>query len=248
MKLSLNNLSKAYGRVKAVDSVNAKFENGIVGILGPNGAGKSTLFSMLTTNMVPDSGTIFLDGKDIYELKSAYRARIGYMPQQQAMYPDFTAGEFLSYMSSLKGIEEIEIKDEINKVLESVGLLMRKNDKISQLSGGMKQRVLFAQALLGSPDILILDEPTAGLDPKQRILMRNLLESMAKDKIILVATHIVSDVENIANQVTIIGDGHILLNDYTENCICDKADSSSIFKDLEDLYTYYFGMEDMSWE
>ena len=248
MELELKDLCKAYGSVKAADSLNAVFGNGIVGILGPNGAGKSTLFNMLTTNLQPDSGSILLDGSDIFELGEKYRSIIGYMPQQQAMYPGFTAIEFLSYIAALKGMPKADIPGEAEKALDSVGLLDFRNRKVSQLSGGMKQRVLLAQALLGSPQILILDEPTAGLDPKQRILMRQLLSDIAGDRIILIATHIVSDVEHIANQVCILGDGKILLSDYVKNCIRSAENSASPFGNLEELYTHYFGLEDRTWE
>ena len=248
MELELKDLCKAYGNVKAADGLNAVFRTGIAGILGPNGAGKSTLFNMLTTNLQPDSGSILLDGCDIFELGEKYRSRIGYMPQQQAMYPGFTAIEFLSYIAALKGMPKAEISVEAEKALDSVGLLDCRNRKVSQLSGGMKQRVLLAQALLGSPEILILDEPTAGLDPKQRILMRQLLSDMAEDRIILIATHIVSDVEHIANQICILGEGKILLSDYVKNCIRSAENGSSPFGDLEALYTHYFGLEDRTWE
>ena len=246
MELVLKDISKAYGNIKVIDGINVVFKNGIVGILGPNGAGKTTLFGMLTTNLKPDSGSIFLNERDIYKLGEKYRKRIGYMPQQQAMYPDFTAGEFLLYVAALKGIAKQDAMNETDRTLSSVGLIDFKKKKISQLSGGMKQRLLLAQSLLGSPDILILDEPTAGLDPKQRILVRELLKKQAEDKIILIATHIVSDVENVANQVTIIDKGHILLNDYVDSLLYDMGDSTSLFNNLEDLYTYYFGIEGWS--
>lgn len=248
MELELKNLCKAYGSVKAADGLNAVFRNGIVGILGPNGAGKSTLFNMLTTNLHPDSGSILLDGCDIFKLGEKYRSRIGYMPQQQVLYPGFTVMEFLAYIAALKGLPKADIPGEAEKVLDSVGLLNCRNWKISQLSGGMKQRLLFAQALLGSPDILVLDEPTAGLDPKQRILMRQLLSCMSEDRIILIATHIVSDVEHIANQICIIGDGKILLSDFVKDCIQSAENSASTFGNLESLYTHYFGLEDWIWE
>lgn len=215
MELEIIGLTKKYNDNTALDNFTGKFSYGIYGILGPNGSGKSTLFNLLTDNLVPTAGKILLDGKGILEMGGEYRARLGYMPQRQGFYEDFTAKMFLKYFCSLKGIKP---KDKyVEQILENVNLLDVKNSKISSLSGGMKQRLLFAQAILNDPEILILDEPTAGLDPKERINFRNMLASLSKNKIILIATHIVSDIESIADNVVLLKKGKILIRDSPEN-------------------------------
>lgn len=210
MKLEVKELCKNYGRKEALKSVSFSLTPGIYGLLGPNGAGKSTLISILTGNLKADSGTVRLDGKDVDKMGEAYRKKLGYMPQQQALYPGFRVGTFLDYMAALKGMEKKEARAQIPAILEMVELAEYAGSKIKTLSGGMKQRLLIAQAILNEPDIIILDEPTAGLDPKQRIAVRNLISRIAVDKIVLIATHVVSDVEFIAKELILMGEGQVL--------------------------------------
>ncbi|MCD7797434.1 MAG: ATP-binding cassette domain-containing protein [Clostridiales bacterium] len=189
--------------------------DGIYGILGPNGSGKTTLINLLTNNVKRTSGEILIDRKEILSLGEKYRSLIGYMPQQQALYNDFSAYMFLKYMSGVKGIKHSD--ELIAALLKRVNLFDVKNSKISSFSGGMKQRLMLAQALLNDPIIIILDEPTAGLDPKERINFRNMLAELSKDKIILLATHIVSDIECIADEVILLKKGDLIKKDTPEN-------------------------------
>lgn len=229
MKLELKNLKKTYGTVQALKGISYTFEPGIYGILGANGAGKSTMINLITDNVARDKGaggnisykdddTIGIDGEDILKLGKKFRALIGYMPQQQGFYEDFSPKAFLKYMAEIKGVKDIKLSNgmrkkvsqQIDELLEIVNLTKVAYKKIGGFSGGMKQRVLLAQALLGNPKILILDEPTAGLDPKERIAIRNYIAELSKDKIILFATHVVSDIECIADQVLLLKSGEII--------------------------------------
>lgn len=202
MKCIMKGLNKSYGEKKALIDFNCTLTPGIYGLLGPNGAGKSTLMNIISQNLKPDSGTITLDPKgDILHT-------LGYMPQQQALYEDFSARSFLYYMAGLKKIRSP--KAEIEHLLEVVNLNDVAHKRMGSYSGGMKQRVLLAQALLGNPSILLLDEPTAGLDPMERIRIRNFISEFSRDKIVLLATHVVSDIEYIASQVILLRSGQML--------------------------------------
>ena len=226
MQLSIENIHKTYrrGQKKALTDVSAVLEPGVYGFLGPNGAGKSTLMNIITDNLKPDSGRICLDGTPIRELGAAYRAVLGYMPQHQGLYDDFTANRFLWYMAALKGLPHKKAQEKIESVLKLVKLREEAHKKIGAFSGGMKQRILIAQALLNDPRILILDEPTAGLDPKERIRIRNFISSIAQDKIVLLATHVVSDIECIAREVLLLKGGRLLRQAPTEELIRDIRD------------------------
>ena len=226
MQLSIENIHKTYrrGQKKALTDVSAVLEPGVYGFLGPNGAGKSTLMNIITDNLKPDSGRICLDGTPIRELGAAYRAVLGYMPQHQGLYDDFTANRFLWYMAALKGLPHKKAQEKIESVLNLVNLREEAHKKIGAFSGGMKQRILIAQALLNDPRILILDEPTAGLDPKERIRIRNFISSIAQDKIVLLATHVVSDIECIAREVLLLKGGRLLRQAPTEELIRDIRD------------------------
>lgn len=210
MKMEIKNLSKHYGALCALDGLNIALENGIYGLLGPNGAGKSTLIHLLTDNVRREQGSILCDGKDILDMGGEYRKLLGFMPQQQGFYEEFSAGAFLMYMAQLKGLKKREAKERVGYLLEVVNLSDVRHEKIGSFSGGMKQRVLLAQALLNDPKILILDEPTAGVDPKERISIRNFISGIAKDKIVLLATHIVSDVEAVAKEILLLKKGKII--------------------------------------
>ncbi len=203
-------LNKRYGNRTALNGLSLTLTEGVYGLLGPNGAGKSTLLNILTGNLKQTDGQILYNGQDIEVLGRSFQRQIGYMPQQQTLYPGFTAWRFLDYMASLRGLTGKIAKVRIDEVLEQVGLADRADNRISTFSGGMKNRLLIAQAILADPKILILDEPTAGLDPSQRIAIRNLLASLAGDKIVLIATHVVQDVEYIAREILLLQQGELL--------------------------------------
>ena len=209
MTLHFENVDKSYGKNHALDHFTATLTPGIYALMGPNGSGKSTLINILTDNLKADSGEITYDGENTLKMGVKFRKKLGFMPQYPGMYPNFTVEKFLWYMATLKGLKKDEAARQIAEVLEAVELADVPNRKISALSGGMKQRLALAQAVLGDPEILILDEPTAGLDPKQRIAIRNYIAKIALQKIVLIATHVVSDVEYIAKEVIFLKKGQI---------------------------------------
>ena len=229
MKLTFEKISKAYGKTKALIGFSAELEPGIYALLGPNGSGKSTLMNILTDNLKADSGKIYYrgddsddtkvgkgadpeKGEDVLKMGVRFREKIGFMPQYPGMYGNFTAEKFLWYMSALKGMKKEDAAKAIPEILEAVELSDVANHRISSFSGGMKQRLALAQAVLGDPSVLILDEPTAGLDPKQRIAIRNYISRIAFNKIVIIATHVVSDVEYIARDVIRLKKGVIVDN------------------------------------
>lgn len=220
MELEIRNISKYYKDKKAVDQVSLTLTPGVWGLLGANGAGKTSLMRMIAGIVQPTSGEIFYDGLPITMLKGKYREIFGYLPQEFGFYPEFTVKSYLEYVASLKGLSRAESKKKIAELLERLTLSEVKNKKIVKLSGGMKRRVGIAQALLNDPKVLILDEPTSGLDPGERIRFRNLLSEFANDRIVLISTHIVSDVEYMATQNAIMKDGHIIETGSTEELIC----------------------------
>lgn len=211
MELSFDRLTKHYGNKIAVDCVSATLEPGVYGLLGANGAGKTTLMRMLCAILESTSGEVLLDGQDVISMGADYRNVLGYLPQDFGYYPNYTAMEFLMYIAALKGIPKKIARQRAKRLLEEVGLSNVANKKVRTFSGGMKQRVGIAQALLNTPDILILDEPTAGLDPKERVRFRNLLSAYAEDKIVILSTHIVSDIEAIADEVLLMKKGRFVL-------------------------------------
>lgn len=211
MELSLDRLTKHYGSKIEVDGVSATLKPGVYGLLGANGAGKTTLMRMLCAILESTSGEVLLNGQEIISMGADYRNVLGYLPQEFGFYPNYSAMEFLLYVAALKGIPKGIAKKRANELLEMVGLNHVANKKIKTFSGGMKQRVGIAQALLNNPQILILDEPTAGLDPKERVRFRNLLSEYAGDKIVILSTHIVSDIEAIADEVLLMKKGKFML-------------------------------------
>lgn len=211
MELQLQHLRKQYGTKCAVDNVSIHLEPGVYGLLGANGAGKTTLMRMICGVLKPTSGSIRLDGKTMQELGERYYTHLGYMPQDFGFYPDFTAREFMLYMAAVKGLDKKHAKARTEELLELVNLRDVADKKVKSYSGGMKQRLGIAQAELNDPDILILDEPTAGLDPKERVRFRNIISDFAKDKIVILSTHIVSDVSYIADIILMMKQGKILL-------------------------------------
>ena len=210
MELCIDRLTKQYENKIAVDRVSLQLTNGVYGLLGANGAGKTTFMRMLCGILKPTSGTVTFDGMDVSS--EEYRAELGYLPQDFGYYPDFNGMDFLLYMASLKGLTKTEAKRKSKKLLELVSLSDVAKKKIATYSGGMKQRLGIAQALLNDPKIIILDEPTAGLDPKERVRFRNLIKELGTESIVLLSTHIVSDIEHIADTVLIMKAGQIVFN------------------------------------
>ena len=222
MELRIENLTKHYGGHCALDEVTICLHPGVYGLLGPNGAGKSTLMNLLTDTVRRESGSIYYNGKEILELGRTYRKAVGYMPQQQGYYEEFTVIRFLYYIAALKGLRRAEAKGEIRRLLEVVGLPDCLHKKMGSLSGGMRQRILLVQALLGEPRLLLLDEPTAGLDPEERIRIRNYISAIATERIVLLATHVVSDVESIAEEILLLRRGRLIARD-TPAALVDRT-------------------------
>lgn len=232
MKLVIDRVSKQYKNRIAVDRISLNLQKGIYGLLGANGAGKTTLMRMICGILRPTSGTITLDGMDVSQ--ESYRSVMGYLPQDFGYYPEFNATDFLLYLAALKGIPKAQANRKAKELLELVGLQDVNRKKVKTFSGGMKQRLGIAQALLNDPKLLVLDEPTAGLDPKERVRFRNLIESLGKDSIVLLSTHIVSDIEHIANEVLMMKDGQLIYQ--------GKWDAQ--MGDLEEFYLQQFGEVD----
>lgn len=213
MELRLHHLKKQYGGKCAVNNVSASLKPGVYGLLGANGAGKTTLMRMICGVLKPTSGSISLDGKTVEQLGEQYYAQLGYMPQDFGFYPDFTAREFMLYMAAVKGLDKRQAKARTENLLQMVNLSDVADRKIKSYSGGMKQRLGIAQAELNSPSVLILDEPTAGLDPKERVRFRSLISDFAREKIVILSTHIVSDVSYIADTILMMKQGCFLLQE-----------------------------------
>lgn len=210
MELKLEEVTKRFGNTTAVCQVSYTFKYGVYGLLGVNGAGKTTLMRLLCTLMKPTQGKITCDGKDIFEMEGEYRSLLGYLPQEFGFYPDLTVQEYLMYIASIKGLRRAAAGQKVKELIRLTGLTKVRDRKMKKLSGGMKRRVGISQAMLNDPEILILDEPTAGLDPNERIRFRNLLSALARERMVLLSTHIVSDVEYIAGQIILMGEGKIV--------------------------------------
>lgn len=231
MELIIDRVSKQYKNKIAVDRISVKLQKGVYGLLGANGAGKTTLMRMICGILKPTSGTISFDGIDVSE--ENYRSILGYLPQDFGYYPEFTGMDFLLYMAALKGMGKAQAKRKAEELLELVSLQDVAKKKIKTYSGGMKQRLGIAQALLNQPKLLVLDEPTAGLDPKERVRFRNLIADLGKENIVLLSTHIVSDIEQIAERVLMMKDGQLIYQ--------DKWDDNN--GNLEDFYLQHIDEE-----
>ncbi len=239
MELCIDRVTKNYGNKIACDRISLTLHKGVYGLLGANGAGKTTLMRMMCGVLRPTSGTITYDGMDVNE--EGYRDVLGYLPQDFGYYPDFTAMNFLLYLAALKGIPKVRAKERAKELLELVSLTNEAKKKIKTFSGGMKQRLGIAQAMLNNPEILILDEPTAGLDPKERIRFRNLISRMGADRIVLLSTHIVSDVESIADEILVMKSGQLIhsgsLNEIIQvirgkvwECIVEEREADKLYE------------------
>ena len=238
MELRIEHLTKKYGEKVALRDFTYTFTPGIYGILGANGAGKSTLMNLITDNVKRNEGQILWNGTDILKLGKDFRAKLGYMPQQQGMYNDSSARAFLRYMAQIKEIPKKQANEQIEQLLDVVNLREDAHKKVGSFSGGMRQRVLLAQALLGDPQILILDEPTAGLDPRERLRLRQYISDLAQDRIVFLTTHIVSDIESIAGDVLLMKQGELVRHGAPEELIASCGG-----KDLEDVYMAYLGVD-----
>ncbi len=210
MELRIENLTKIFHGTEAVSHLSCTMETGIYGLLGANGAGKTTLMRMLCTLLEPTEGGIYLNGEDIFRMGAAYRRVLGYLPQDFGFYPDFTVKDYLMYIASIKGLPRAAALKRVKHMIDQVGLSKEQDRKMKRLSGGMKRRAGIAQAVLNQPDILILDEPKAGLDPNERVRFRNLISELAQDRLVLLSTHIVSDIEFVADEILFMKDGKLL--------------------------------------
>lgn len=224
MELVIEDLTKDFQGFMAVDHVTYTMENGVYGLLGLNGAGKTTLMRMLCTLLKPTGGRIRYNGEDIWAMGADYRKILGYLPQEFGFYPDFTVKDYLMYIASIKGVHKAVAKKRVSELIAKVGLSKVQDKKMKKLSGGMKRRAGIAQAMINHPEILILDEPTSGLDPNERIRFRNLLSELAQDRLVLLSTHIVSDVESIANEILLMKDGAFLHTGTPQEIIASMTD------------------------
>ena len=236
MTLQLQGISKSYGLKHALKNVDLQMTEGIYGLLGPNGAGKTTLMNIIVRNLKPSSGRVLFNGVVIEEMGRDYFKHIGYLPQTQIYYPDFTGIEYLNYMASLKGMDKTETNTVIREYLKELGLWNDRGKKLKEYSGGMRQRLLLIQAIMDNPDILILDEPTAGMDPWQRIAVRNLIGKIGLNKIVIISTHVVQDVEQLAEHILFLSDGEIVRDGSPEQL-------TSTLK--ENIYTYLVKKENV---
>lgn len=237
--LDIEHVSKSYKNNQALNQITLSLEEGVYALLGPNGAGKSTLMSILCDQLKMDEGCVYWNHEDIHKRKTCYLDILGYAPQQQGLYDEFTGRRFLTYMALLKNIKKKDIAAEVERVAKMVNMQEELTKRCKAYSGGMKQRILVAQALLGHPKLLLFDEPTAGLDPKERVSLRRIFQSLAKDHILLIATHVVSDVESIAKEVIFLKKGQIIAKGTVEHLITQTPNASN----LEEVYLQLFQEE-----
>lgn len=223
-RLHLDSVGKRYGDIWGVRDVTLNLGPGVLGLLGPNGAGKSTLMRILTTYLKPSEGTVTFDGTDVVTSPNSVRERVGYLPQDFGIYPDLTAEEFLSYLAAIRGLNRSQARERIDDLLELTNLRDARDRRLGGFSGGMRQRVGIAQALLTDPDLLVVDEPTVGLDPAERVRFRNVLSSLGDDRVVILSTHIVSDVESTASEVAVLDDGRLRAYTTPEELLADVGD------------------------
>ncbi len=235
MIFELQDIKKSYRKKQVLTGVSLKLEKGCYLLLGPNGAGKSTLMNIMVGLLKPTAGNILIDGRNVKELGDSYLERIGFAPQYPRFYPNYTVYEFLEYMSLLRDKSNKNRAEEIQSVIERVNLADKTNAKIRTLSGGMRQRLGIAQALLGKPELVILDEPSAGLDPLEHKRFKNIVEDISKEMIVFMATHMVSDIQDLNSQIMILKDGKISVNESIQNILAQEQYSS-----VEDMYIDYF--------
>lgn len=231
MKLEIRNVSKAFGTKNALCDINCTLVPGIYGVLGPNGAGKSTLMNIISDNLKADSGTVLFDGADVVKLGKEFRRQLGYMTQQQHMYEGFSVLRFLYYMGALRGMKRADITERTEAVLREVNMWECRKERLGELSGGMRQRVLMAQTILNDPKVLLLDEPTAGLDPQERIRIRNLVSRISLNRIVIYSTHVVSDIEYIADTILCIREGKLIAAD-TPVKLCERLNGKVFLADV----------------
>ena len=235
MILEAKGLTKYYGKKAALVDFTYAFRPGIYGLLGPNGAGKSTLMGMMTTNLKATEGELFLDGRNIRVMGKDYRRYIGYMPQQQKLYDGFSLVRFLYYIAALKGIDKKSVAEDVERTIHAVNLWDAREDAIGTYSGGMRQRALLAQAILGNPQIVVMDEPTVGLDPKERVNFRELVASIAEERTVVIATHIVSDLEKLASEIIFLSHGHIVESGTMEELLARYRETMEV-PSVEKIY------------
>lgn len=242
MELKAVNLTKKYDNGKGIQDINFQMHEGIYALLGPNGAGKSTLIRVLTGLQKMSSGQVLWNNQDTKTLGRHFCEKIGYAPQSVTLYNSFTAKRYLAYIAGLKGMKKQEAKKEISEILERLELAEVANRRIETFSGGMKQRLLVAQAMIGSPKLLILDEPASGLDPGQRIILRNLIKEIAEDKIVILATHIVADIEYLADEILFLKDGELVQKGSRDEILCsiNQKIGNLVCKNLEDAYLHIY--------
>lgn len=233
MKLEISDVTKRFQGMAAVDGLSYTFGAGVYGLLGVNGAGKTTLMRMICTLIKPTEGTLTWDGEDIFGMDGEYRKILGYLPQDFGFYPDFTVYDYLLYIASIKGLRPLTARERAGELIKQMGLEKVKNKKMKKLSGGTKRRAGIAQAMLNNPEILILDEPTAGLDPSERIRFRNLISELAQERLVLLSTHIIEDVQSVCNQLVVIHRGRILFTGTPAGLIRQAVGHVGIFREKE---------------
>lgn len=243
MELIINNLIKQYNSNKlGLTDFSIKITSGVLGLLGPNGAGKSTLIKMLVTIVKPTSGDIILNGLDILKFPNEMRKVLGYLPQDFGVYPNLNAYEFLNYLAAMKGIGRNGLKSKIENLLEAVNLIEVAKNPLGSYSGGMKQRIGIAQTLLNDPKVIIFDEPTVGLDPEERLRFRDLISDLAQEKIIILSSHIVSDIESIADEVAVMKNGKLLAKQ-TQEVLIEKVEGKVFEKNVDKKNIIHFKKE-----
>ncbi len=245
MELIVKNLTKRYGELYAINDFSIELKPGIYGLLGPNGSGKTTLLRILVGNLEASSGNVYFDGKDIQGLGGLYREKVGYMPQESGLYREFTVLRFMQYIAVLRDVNKKNVMEVIRDKLSLVNMWEHRYKKMPELSGGMRQRVMLAQAILADPEVLILDEPTAGVDPRERVQIRNIISNIGKSKIVLISTHITTDIAAMADRILVLRQGKLIANATREEMLSTISGKvgplgETFAPDLEDYYLSIF--------